>query len=88
MSEDNNLTLEEKVKKIVGEIFKKDIKEINENTRFVADLKATSIDTIALLAVLEGEFKIKIPAGEVFGEKTVGDLINYLKLNLEKLPNS
>jgi len=84
MSEDNNLTLEEKVKKIVGEIFKKDIKEINENTRFVADLKATSIDTIALLAVLEGE----IPAGEVFGEKTVGDLINYLKSNLEKLPNS
>ncbi|MGE4554887.1 MAG: acyl carrier protein [Candidatus Paceibacterota bacterium] len=75
-------SLEEKVKKIVAELFKKDISEINENTAFVNDLKATSIDTIALLAALEGEFKIKIPSEEVLEGKTVGSLIDYLKKNL------
>ena len=72
-------SLEERVKKLVAELFKKNISEITEKTSFVQDLNATSIDSIALLAGLEGEFKLKVPPEEILQGKTVGTLIEYLK---------
>ncbi|MGB9681276.1 MAG: acyl carrier protein [Minisyncoccia bacterium] len=73
----------EKVKQIVAEIFKKDINEITEETKFVEDLHASSLDTIALLAGLEGEFKIKIPSEEVLGGKSIKDLVSFIEENLK-----
>lgn len=81
MTEKENSILE-RVRKIVAEIFKKDINEITEKTKFIEDLHATSLDTIALLAGLEGEFKIKIPSEEVLGEKSIEDLVKFIEENL------
>ena len=79
MPEDNKkVIVAEKIKKIVSEIFQKDPEEISEETKFISDLHAKSLDVMVLLAALEGEFKIKIPPLEIQGDKTIGNLINYL----------
>lgn len=83
MPEDNKkVIVSEKIKKIASEIFQKDQKEISEETKFISDLHAKSLDVMALLASLEGEFKIKIPPFEVQGDKTIGSLISYVARNL------
>lgn len=84
MVNQNTASLEERVKTIIAGIFGIEEKEITRETKFVEDLHAKSIDTIALLAALEGEFNIKIPSQEVQANKTVGQAIDYLKEQLEK----
>jgi len=76
--DDKKVIVAEKIKKIVSEIFQKDPKDISEETKFISDLHAKSLDIMALLAALEGEFKIKIPPSEVQGDKTVRNLISYV----------
>lgn len=84
-NQQNNFALAaEKTKKIISEIFSKNVNEISEETSFISDLHAKSIDTIALLAALEGEFKIKIPSQEVQGNQTVGQAIAYIESKLFK----
>ncbi len=78
-----DVSLEERFKKIVAGIFHLDENAITAETKFVEDLHAKSVDTIALLAALEGEFKIRIPPQEVLANKTVGDALAYLKSKLE-----
>ncbi|GAF82055.1 unnamed protein product [marine sediment metagenome] len=75
-------SIEDRIKKIIGEVFKKNPKEISRKTRFIEDLRAKSIDVIALLAALSGEFKIVIPASEIQGNQTVGQAIDYIKKKL------
>jgi acyl carrier protein len=78
LEDDKKVIVAEKIKKIVSEIFQKDQKEISEETKFISDLHAKSLDIMALLAALEGEFKIKIPSCEIQGDKTIGNLISYV----------
>lgn len=77
MSNEENEVAERTIK-IVGEIFKVTPEKIGRETSFTEDLRAKSIDIIAFLAALEGEFKIRIPATEVQGNKTIGQAIDYL----------
>lgn len=84
MVNQNTASLEERVKKIIAGIFQTDENKITKETRFVEDLHAKSIDTIALLAALEGEFNIKVPSQEVQANNTVGQAIDYIKERLEK----
>lgn len=79
MKEDST---EKRVAKIVGGIFGIAPGKINRQTRFTDDLHAKSIDIIALLAALEGEFKIKIPAPEVQSNQTVGQAIDFIEEKL------
>ncbi len=82
METQNTKTLEERVKKIVAGVFRIDENKITPQTKFIEDLHAKSIDTIALIAALEGEFNIKIPPQEVQGNKTIQEAIDYLKTKL------
>jgi len=84
MANQNTASLEERVKKIIAGIFRIDENKITRETKFVEDLHAKSIDTIALLAALEGEFNLKIPSQEVQANKTIGQAIDYIKEKLEK----
>jgi len=78
----NEKEIEEKVINIVASVFRKKPSEINKSTDFVKDLHAKSIDIIALLAALEGEFNIHIPSSEVRENNTVGKAIEYMKKRL------
>lgn len=73
----------ERVVKIVSEIFKVPPEKITHDTKFTDDLHAKSIDIIALLAALGGEFKITISSQEVQSNQTVGQAIDYIENKLK-----
>lgn len=53
--------------------------QINENTSFVNDLGADSLDTVELVMELEEEFDITIPDEDAEQIQTVGQAIKYIE---------
>ena len=72
-------TIEERVKKIIGEQLGVKQEEVVNSASFVEDLGADSLDTVELVMALEDEYNIEIPAEELTELATVGDVIEYLK---------
>lgn len=69
----------EKIIKMVAEQFMVDESTIHENTAFVDDLSADSLDVVELTMALEEEFELPdTPEEELTGIVTVGDLANYV----------
>ncbi len=52
--------------------------KINEDSSFVDDLGADSLEIVELIIVFEEEFDLEIPDKEAEKMKTVGDVIKYL----------
>ncbi len=73
----------ERAVKIISEIFKVPPEKITRETKFTDDLHAKSIDIIALLAALGGEFKMTISSQEVQSNQTVGQAIDYIENKLK-----
>ena len=69
----------DRVKKIVSEHMDVDEDQVSENTSFVTDLGADSLDQVELVMKFEDAFDIRIP--DDVGEKiqTVGDAIGYIQ---------
>ena len=72
--------LEEKVIKIIIEQLEVEPEKVTMSASFSEDLKADSIDRLELVVVLEEAFKIEIPDEDTEKIKTVGDVVNYVKL--------
>ncbi len=70
--------LSEKVRKIVAEKLGVDITKVNENSSFIDDLGADSLDVVDLAMALEDEFGVKIEDDKLEKFVTVGDVVNYL----------
>lgn len=68
----------DRIKRVIVNQFGVDGSKITENSSFVDDLGADSLDIIDLIMVFEEEFKIEIPDKEAEKIKTVGDMIRYL----------
>lgn len=73
-----------KVKEILSDQFAVDEDNINEETSFVDDLNADSLDLVELIMGLEDEFGLEIGDEEVEAIKTVGDAVNYIKNTLDE----
>lgn len=58
--------------------------KIHENTSFINDLGADSLDTVELVMEFEDEFDITIPDVDAEKIQTVGDAINYIETKLPK----
>lgn len=69
----------EKVKEIVAEQLGVDESEITEDSSFVDDLGADSLDTVELVMALEEEFGIEIPDEDAEKISTVKDAITYIE---------
>jgi acyl carrier protein len=72
------MSVEDRVIKIVAQIFKTEEGKINRETRFVADLSAKSRDFMAMIALLEYEFDIEIEYVKAIN-KTVGQTVDYVE---------
>lgn len=73
--------IEERVKKIVAEQL--GVKEdITNDSSFVDDLGADSLDTVELVMALEEEFECEIPDEEAEKITTVQLAIDYINTNL------
>ena len=69
----------DKIKSIISEVLSIDADGITEETTFLDDLGADSLDLFELVMALEDEYNIEIPAEELTELATVGDVIEYLK---------
>ncbi|MBA0915286.1 MAG: acyl carrier protein [Nitrospira sp.] len=72
-------TVEERVKKIIGEQLGVEEDEVSLEASFVEDLGADSLDTVELVMALEEEFGIEIPDEDAEKILTVGKALDYIK---------
>jgi len=68
----------DRIKKIIVDQLGVDESKITENSSFVDDLGADSLDIVELIMAFEEEFDIEIPDEDAEKMKTVGDAIKYL----------
>jgi len=68
----------DRVKKIIVDQLGVDASKISEDSSFVDDLGADSLDIVELIMAFEEEFDVEIPDEDAEKIKTVGDAIKYL----------
>lgn len=73
------MSLEDDVKAIVVEQLGVDPKDVTEQSSFIEDLNADSLDLTELIMTLEEKFAFEISEEEAEKLRTVGDVINYIK---------
>ena len=69
----------EKLKKIIVEVLNVDQDEITEDTTFIDDLGADSLDIFQIIMGIEEEFDIEIPNEEAEKITTVGDAVERIR---------
>ena len=68
----------ERVVKVVAETLKADPGSIREDSHFVNDLGAESIQSIELVAAFEDEFDIEMDPDEATAVQTVGGAVGFI----------
>jgi acyl carrier protein len=71
--------VEQRVKKIVAEQLGVNEAEIKNESSFVDDLGADSLDTVELVMALEEEFETEIPDEDAEKITTVKDAVSYIE---------
>lgn len=69
----------EKLKEIIADVLNVNADEITEDTTFVDDLGADSLDIFQIIMGLEEEFDIEIANEEAEKIVTVGDAVEQIK---------
>ncbi len=75
------MSIEERVKKIVAEQLGSGEDEISNESSFIDDLGADSLDTVELVMALEEEFDIEISDDDAEKIATVQAAIDYVSAN-------
>ncbi|MGA1932146.1 acyl carrier protein [Arcobacter sp. YIC-464] len=75
------MALLDDVKEVVVEQLDCDAAEIKEDSKFIEDLGADSLDVVELVMALEEKFDIEIPDEDAEGILTVADAIKYIENN-------
>ena len=68
----------EKVSEVIVEVLKVDASEVKEDSRFVEDLKADSMDQFFLIDGFCEKFDLYINDGDARSIKTVADAVKYI----------
>ncbi|MBQ1457780.1 acyl carrier protein [Butyrivibrio fibrisolvens] len=69
----------EKLKALIVDVLNVDADEITEDTTFIDDLGADSLDVFQIIMGIEEEFKIQIPQEKVEKISTVGEAVALIK---------
>jgi acyl carrier protein len=81
--EDQMENIEQRVKKIVAEQLGVSEAEVKNESSFVDDLGADSLDTVELVMALEEEFECEIPDEDAEKITTVQQAIDYVTAHLK-----
>ena len=73
------MSLEERIKNLVVAQLGVDAAKVTNDSSFIDDLGADSLDTVELVMAFEEEFDIEIPDEDAQKIKTVSDVIEYMK---------
>ena len=74
-------TLEQRVKKVVAEQLNINEADIKNESAFIDDLGADSLDTVELVMALEDEFGVEIPDDQQEKLRTVQNAIDFIVAN-------
>ena len=77
-------TVDERVKKIIGEQLGVEEDEVTPEASFVEDLGADSLDTVELVMRFEEDFNIEIPDEDAEKIASVRDAIAYIEAHVQK----
>mgnify|MGYP005752334049 CR=1 FL=1 len=78
------MSILEEVKAVAAEELSVSVEELAENTKFIDDLGADSLDLFQLAMALEEKYEIEIPSEDLEKIITVGDAVKYVESKLEK----
>ena len=73
------MALFDEVKEVVVEQLSVNADEVKEESKFVEDLGADSLDVVELVMALEEKFDIEIPDEDAESIATVGDAIKFIE---------
>ena len=76
--------IEQRVKKIVAEQLGVNEADVKNESSFVNDLGADSLDTVELVMALEEEFETEIPDEDAERITTVQQAVDYINSHLKK----
>ncbi|UCE07586.1 MAG: acyl carrier protein [bacterium] len=68
----------ERVKKVTAELLKVNVNNIKDDSRFVEDLGAESIQSIELVAAFEEEFDLEMDEDEALAVKNISDAVKFI----------
>lgn len=69
----------DKIKNLIAEQLYIDASEINEDSKFVDDLGADSLDIVQMLIAMEKEFGVSFEDEEITEIKTVRDAVSLIE---------
>jgi acyl carrier protein len=72
----------EKVKEVIVDVLKIDVENVDEETRFIEDLKADSMDQFFLIDGFCEKFDITISDEDARKIQTVGDAVTFIEEKL------
>ena len=72
------------LRKIIAETMNYNPEDITEDTRFVDDLGADSLDIFQIILAIEDEFEISISDSSVENIVTVGDAVEKIKNTVDE----
>ena len=72
-------SIEERVKKIAVEQLGVKEEDVSNDSKFIDDLGADSLDTVELVMALEEEFETEIPDEEAEKITTIQQAVDYIK---------
>ena len=75
--------IEEKVMKLVADQFEVPLDKVTLSSLFMDDLKADSLSVVELVLAIEEAFNLEIPDEDAEKIKTVGDVVNYVKVRVK-----
>ena len=73
----------DKLRRIIAEVLCVDTKEITEETTFVDDLCADSLDLYQIVMGIEEEFSIEISQTDAEKTRTVGEAVRLIRGSVE-----
>lgn len=73
--------IEQRVKKVVAEQLSINEADIKNESSFIEDLGADSLDTVELVMALEDAFKVEIPDDQQEKLRTVQQAIDFIQAN-------
>ena len=71
--------MKEKILQMIGEQFNVDVDDLHEDTSFVDDLNADSIELVELVMSIEDEFDIQVEDEALEKLQTIGDVLDYIE---------